>query len=213
MSLYDRSVSRLIKFRKRASVTRVRAKNLSASERAIRTWWREHLESTLSNYIAQSFLASFSRRASSFTLCVRSGMRHVYKHPHRTCHLMWKLRACTRICIYVGIHKRERTHIATYSRRPSSRRKSRREIIMQKMHREDYDLICRARKQFVSLKDEFLVNLWNYRLPRDCVCAECFIIRNKNEVIEKKATSKTYVRILLQDAQMRKMSTYIFMYD
>jgi len=64
---------------------------------------------------------------------------------------------------------------------PSSHRKSRYEIIMQKMHREDYDLICRARKQFVSLKEGFLVNLRNYRL-RSAVYVRCFIIWNKNEV-------------------------------
>jgi len=51
--------------------------------------------------------------------------------------------ACTQIYMYMGIHKRKRAYICMYSRRSSSRRKSRCEIIMQKMHREDYDLICR----------------------------------------------------------------------
>jgi len=80
----------------------------------------------------------------------------------------------TRVCVYViyiiymythvRIYKRRRIYIRTYSRGAFSRRKSRREIIMQKMHQADYDLICRARKQSVSLKEGFPVNLRNYRL-------------------------------------------------
>lgn len=69
--------------------------------------------------------------------------------------------------VHISIYTRDineaHIYICMYSRGPSSRRKSRCEIIMQKMHREDYDLICRARKQFVSLKEGILVNLRNYR--------------------------------------------------
>jgi len=82
------------------------------------------------------------------------------------------VRIHARVCViytiymytYVRIYKRRCIYIRTYSRGAFSRRKSRREIIMQKMHRADYDLICRARKQFVSLKEGFPVNLRNYRL-------------------------------------------------
>lgn len=45
--------------------------------------------------------------------------------------------------IYAGIRVNEDAR--SYSR-TSSRHKSRREIIMQKMHQQDYDLICRMRK-------------------------------------------------------------------
>lgn len=72
-----------------------------------------------------------------------------YIHLHGAYHLMCEPHACTYVHVhahkymYMGIHKRKRAYICMYSRRSSSRRKSRCEIIMQKMHREDYDLICR----------------------------------------------------------------------
>lgn len=85
--------------------------------------------------------------------CMRARV-HTYMYIHR----------------YVNEETRARTSVRIYSQRPSSPRKSRCEIIMQKMRREDYDLICRAWKQFVSSEEGFLVNLRNYRLPRGCVC-------------------------------------------
>lgn len=82
---------------------------------------------------------------------------------------------------------------------------------MQKMHREDYDLICRARKQFVSLKEESLVNLQNYRLPRGCVCAQCFIIRGKYEATRRKG-ARMCVRFYRMYPEGYEKDTFYFAY-
>lgn len=99
-------------------------------------------------------------------------------------------------------------YVHTREEDPSSRRKSHREIIMQKMHREDYDLICRARKQFVSLKEESLVNLQNYRLPRGCVCAQCFIIWGKSEATRGKEDVYVCVCVFVSVASRRIRERY-----
>lgn len=188
-SLYDRSVRRLIKFCERANVTRFAQKNSSAFGWVIRTRWREHFESALSNH------TKFSREFSATSFLIRAPLRNEMSTTIRI----------ERVILYASfIYARARTYVYTREyvnedartsvriHKDRSRRKSRCEIIMQKMHREDYDLICRAWKQFVSLEEGFFVNLRNYRLPRGCDCVQCFIMRSKNEVTKGKKKMRMF---------------------
>lgn len=106
--------------------------------------------------------------------------------PRGACHLICESHVYVCVCVYIYIYINEDVHISVriHEDRESSRRKSRCEIIMQKMHREDYDLICRARKQFVSLKEGSLVNLRTITVR---LCLRCFIVCSGNEVTKGNA--------------------------